>query len=317
MFELKRGIALVFPGQGSQYVGMGRDLFENYSKVKELFLRADKILGTDLKDLCFNGPDEKLIITINAQPAIFLVSMAALTLLKNEGIEPEVVAGHSLGEYSALAAAEVFDFNGGLRLVKKRAELMRKMSDTSNAGEMIAVLGLEEEKVNRVVESLRNDGIITIANYNCPGQVVISGESKVINLSIEHFNKAGAKRVVKLAVSGGFHSPLMKKAEDELSLFLSEIPFKKAIYPIVSNYTAEVSMDPDLIKNALKNQIAGSVKWQQSVEKMLEIADIFIEIGPGKVLSGLIKRISPKSTVLNVEDSKSFENTINYLREVA
>ncbi len=315
---MKKGIALVFPGQGSQYVGMGLDLYKNYPEIKDLFLQANEILNFDLKELCFNGPIEKLTETINAQPAIFLVSFAAWMLLAKEGIIPEVMAGHSLGEYTALAVADAFNFNDGLKLVMKRAELMQKAATSSTSGkygEMIAVLGLEEEKVEKVTASLKDEGVITIANYNSPGQIIVSGESKVINESIKFFNEAGAKRVVKLAVSGGFHSPLMKKAENEFGEFLDKALFKKARIPVISNYTAEVSVEPETIKETLRKQITGSVKWQQSVNKMLKMANIFIEVGPGKILSGLVKRISTDCTILNVEDSESLQKTIDFLRK--
>lgn len=307
-------IAVVFPGQGSQYVGMGLELARTHPEAKKLFLLADEILGEEISPLCFQGPIEELSRTIHAQPAIFVIDYVCWSLLAEQGLFPQVVAGHSLGEYTALAAAGVLEFGEALRLVKRRAELMQKAAE-ENPGKMIAVLGLEVERVVKVVESLKSDGVIAIANYNCPGQVVISGELKTIDKSSKLFEKVGAKRVVELPVSGGFHSPLMESAEREFRKYLEGASFRRANFPVISNYTARPSTAADEIKCALEKQITGSVLWQQSIERMLERVKIFVEVGPGRVLSGLIKRIASEGKLLNVEDAASFRRTLEELQK--
>ncbi|MDI6689081.1 MAG: ACP S-malonyltransferase [Actinomycetota bacterium] len=307
-----RKIAFIFPGQGSQYVGMGRALVA-FPKVAQFFKEAEKILGRDLSLLCFHGPRQKLVETVNTQPAVFIINFICWFLLNKEGIKPDIVAGHSLGEYSALVAAGVLDFSEALKLVAKRAELMEEAS-RELPGKMLAVLGMDSTFAADIVGSLRSNGIINIANYNCPGQVVISGEKQMVERAAKLFKEAGAKRVVELEVGGGFHSPLMKKAERRFANHLDAISFKDAKIPVVSNYTARLSTEGEELKDALRKQITGSVLWEQSILQMLKVGiDVFIEVGPGKVLSGLVKRAAPSVKILNVEDAESFRQTIQAL----
>jgi len=297
--------AFVFPGQGSQYVGMGKDLFETHSIVRATFRVADEILF-EVSQLCFDGPEEELNQTNNTQVCIFTLNCAIFFLLVENGFIPQIVAGHSLGEYSALVAAKVISFEEGLKLIRKRAELMDKAAKSSS-GKMLAVLGLEAEKVREIVESLKNKGIIEVANYNCPGQTVISGDKEAVDQAKGVFENAGAKKVVGLKVSGGFHSPLMTEAEEKFEKFLKRFRFEKAAIPVVSNVTAQATNQPDLLKKALSRQITGSVRWEQSIYEMLKNgAATFIEVGPGKVLSGLIKRTAGNHSVFNVENLDTF-----------
>jgi [acyl-carrier-protein] S-malonyltransferase len=305
-------IGFVFPGQSSQYVGMGKELIA-YHSAFEIFDLANSILGKDLKSLCLDGPEEELQKTINTQPAVFVVSCICLELLKSIGIIPNIVAGHSLGEYSALVASGVIGLKEGLTLVAKRARLMEEAAE-KRPGAMAAILGLDISEVAKVVEDLQGEGIINIANFNCPGQQVVSGEKEVIRKAEAIFEKIGAKRVVFLQVDGAFHTPIMKEAEEKLCDYLETISFKDAKVPIVSNSTSQISTDALEIKEALSRQMTSSVSWQQSIEKMLETGvKTFVEVGPGKVLSGLIRRIDKTVNILNIEDDKSFANVRNVL----
>lgn len=290
--------AYVFPGQGAQFVGMGKDLYENHPLAKELFEKANSILGFSITDIMFSGTDEELKQTKVTQPAIFLHSVI-LSQVLGEKFTPDMVAGHSLGEFSALVANKTFSFEDGLILVSKRAMAMQKACELQ-AGTMAAILGLADNKVEEICASI--PGIVTPANYNCPGQLVISGEIESINKACDAMKEAGAKRALVLPVSGAFHSELMRPAREELATAIENIHFEKPICPVYQNVTTAAISDPELIKKNLIEQLTAPVKWTQSIENMIKDgASEFIETGPGKVLQGLIKKINKDAVALSAE----------------
>lgn len=302
--------AFVFPGQGSQSVGMGRDLYDLYPEVRDVYDTADRVLGRPLSKLCFEGPEEDLRLTVNTQPALFTTSVACLRMLQKNGISPDVCAGHSIGEYAALVAAGALPFEQGLRLVKQRAELMQKAVG-DHPGTMAAVIGLDADAVRAICEKAKSAGIVDVANYNSPGQVVISGEVKAIEAASEYAKEAGAKRVLPLNVSGAFHSRLMQTAADELRAALKESDISDATVPVVANVTADYVTRADEIRDCLARQVAGSVQWDKSIARMsADGVTEFVEVGPGKVLAGLIKRIAEGAEVVNVGDAASLANYI-------
>ncbi|CEN38782.1 ACP S-malonyltransferase [Capnocytophaga cynodegmi] len=290
--------AYIFPGQGAQFVGMGRNLFENSNKAKDLFEQANQILGFSITEIMFNGTDEDLKQTKVTQPAIFLHSVI-LSKVLGESFQPKMVAGHSLGEFSALVANQTLSFEDGLQLVYKRAMAMQKACELQ-PGTMAAVLGLEDTVVEDICKKI--DGIVTPANYNCPGQLVISGELGAVEKACEAMKNAGAKRALILPVGGAFHSVLMKPAEEELAKAIENTHFNKPICPIYQNVTTTAVNDPDEIKRNLINQLTAPVKWTQSVQQMIQDgASEFIEVGPGKVLQGLVKKINKEAIVSSAE----------------
>ena len=300
-------IAFVFPGQGSQVVGMGRDLVENYEVAAELFKRADDALGFGLSKMCFDGPDDDLKQTLNTQPALFATSAAAFEVAKAQGIAPAFCAGHSVGEYAALYAAGAFTFETGLALVRRRAELMQKAAE-ANPGAMAAILGLSPDQVKEVVAKAADAGIVTAANFNSPIQTVISGTSAGVAKASEIASGMGAKRVVPLSVSGGFHSPLMQSAADELAGILERAEIVDPAVPVVANVTAGFETSAAEVRANLAAQITGSVRWVESVSVMLDAgAEVFIELGSGNVLAGLIKRMAPDAGVYSVGDKASLD----------
>lgn len=289
--------AYVFPGQGAQFSGMGKELYERSEAAKALFEKANDILGFDITKIMFEGSDEELKQTNVTQPAIFLHSVILASTIKD--FKPDMVAGHSLGEFSALVAAGALSFEDGLRLVAQRADAMQRACET-NPSTMAAVLGLADEVVEQVCESIINE-IVVAANYNCPGQLVISGSNEGIDIACEKMKEAGAKRALKLPVGGAFHSPLMEPAREELAAAIESTNFKSPICPIYQNVNAKPSTDVTTIKANLIAQLTAPVRWTQSVERMVaDGATLFIECGPGKVLQGLVKKISRETETAGI-----------------
>lgn len=290
--------AYIFPGQGAQFVGMGLDLYEKSAEAKALFEAANGILGFSITDIMFSGTDEDLKQTKVTQPAIFLHSVI-LSKVLGKNFAPQMVAGHSLGEFSALVANEALSFEDGLQLVAKRATAMQKACELQ-PGTMAAVLGLDDSKVEELCATV--DGIVTPANYNCPGQLVISGELKAVEAACEKMKEAGAKRALVLPVGGAFHSVLMKPAEEELAAAIEQTTFHKPLCPVYQNVTTTaVSNEANIKKNLIK-QLTAPVKWTQSVEQMIaDGATEFIEVGPSKVLQGLVKKINKEAVVASAE----------------
>ena len=290
--------AYVFPGQGAQYPGMGKDLYESNSKAKELFDKANEILGFKITKIMFEGTEEELKQTKVTQPAVFLHSV--INALVHPDFKPDMVAGHSLGEFSALVANGTLSFEDGLKLVHKRALAMQKACEI-NPSTMAAVLGLEDQIVEKVCDEITEE-IVVAANYNCPGQLVISGSNRGIEIAYEKMKEAGAKRALPLPVGGAFHSPLMKPAEEELAEAIKNTKFSKPNCPVYQNFTAQGAIDVEEIKKNLIAQLTAPVKWTQSVQQMInDGAGIFIESGPGKVLQGLVKKINRASEVAQLE----------------
>lgn len=283
--------AFVFPGQGAQFVGMGKDLYETNALAKKYFDRADEILGFKITEIMFNGTDEQLKETKVTQPAVFLHSVIQALCL-GDSFNPAMVAGHSLGEFSALVASGTLDFEDGLRLVASRANAMQKACEI-NSGTMAAIIGLPDGKVEEICASVSSEGdIVVAANYNCPGQLVISGNVNAVNVACEKLKEAGAKRALPLKVSGAFHSPLMQPAKDELQAAIEKTTFKTPKCPVYQNVDAKPHTDAEEIKLNLIAQLTSPVRWTASVQTMIhDGADDFTECGPGKALQGMIGRI--------------------------
>lgn len=309
-------ISFVFPGQGSQTVGMGQSLAEKHPNVKAIFEKADEKLQDSLSKLIFEGPQETLTLTVNAQPALLTTSIAVLEYFKQFGVRADYVAGHSLGEYTALVAAGALTFEEGVYLVRKRGEFMES-AVPNGEGTMAAVLGLDREPLTEVTNSVTEEGFpVQLANLNCPGQIVISGTAKGVELAGAKAKEAGAKRVLPLVVSGPFHSSLMKPAAGQLKEVLDQIEMKNAQIPVIANVNAEPIQDAGEIKEKLIEQLYSPVLWEDSVSKMIELGvDTFIEIGPGKVLSGLVKKVSRNAKTYSVSDEESALAVIEALKE--
>ncbi len=308
MDALTGNVALVFPGQGSQFVGMGKALYDASAAARRIFDQADETLGFPLSRLCFHGPADELEDTINAQPAILTVSIAALEALKErlaeagQQVAPTVVAGHSLGEFTALVAAGVIDFPEGLKLVRERGRLMKEAGEESPGG-MAAVIGLDTETLADVCQDASNGDIIIVANDNCPGQSVISGEVAALLRAMEMARERGAKRVARLGISIASHSPLMARASAGLSDALSRLPLGAPQIPVVANVTATAMLTVEDVRKELAHHVERPVNWTRSVAEMVNSgATTFIEVGPGQVLSGLIRRINRDVTTLSLTD---------------
>jgi [acyl-carrier-protein] S-malonyltransferase len=285
-------LVFLYPGQASQYVGMGKDLYDKFPKVKEIFDRANEILGFDLKSICFEGPEDELKQTWITQPAIFIHSIIVTLLLAEQKITPAMAAGHSLGEYSALVAAQAISFIDGLRIVKRRGELMQHAGE-KQPGTMAAIIGLSDEEVIEICKEASSTGIVAAANFNSPLQVAISGSHEGIAKASELARQKGAKKVMPLVVSGAFHSPLMESVQQELKAALEEIDIKTAKFPVYANVTAKPVKIPNEIRELLYKQLTHPVRWVETIENMISdgVTD-FYEVGPGNVLAGLVKRIN-------------------------
>lgn len=308
-----KNIAFVFPGQGAQYVGMGKEFVENFNIANDIFERASDSLGYDMKELCFEGPEDELKKTENTQPAILTVSIAAYEVLIKHGYKPKALAGLSLGEFSALVVSNVMSFEEAVKVVRKRGRYMQQEVPLG-VGTMAAFIGLDREKVIEACNKASQFGVVEPANFNSPIQTVISGEIKAVEKAVQIGKELGAKKAKVLNVSAPFHSSMLKGAGEKLSKELNKIEFKEFTYPIVANVTAEYYNSVSQVSKLLVKQVSNSVLWEDSVKRMIKDGiDTFVEVGPGKALSGFIKRISRNVQILNVEDMESLEKTLKAL----
>ena len=309
-------LAFVFPGQGAQKVGMGKDFYDNYDVAKKMFKEADEVLGYSIMKMCFEGPEEDLKLTANTQPAILTISCIANEILKENGIQPEITGGHSLGEYSALVAAGVLNFQDAVALVHKRGSYMQEAVPVGEGG-MAAIIGVDRDKIVEVCQQVSAESPVQAVNFNCPGQIVIAGATKGVELAVEELKAAGAKKAVILPVSAPFHSTLMKPAAEKLAVELNKVTISDAKIPVVANVSAEILTKAEDIKASLVAQAASPVLWEDCVARMKEFgADILLEAGPGKTLCGFNRRIDKTITSLNVEDVASLEKSLDYFKEV-
>lgn len=310
---MTKKIAFLFPGQGSQAVGMGKDLYDNFESAKNVFDTADKVLSKNISTMCFEGPEDSLKQTINTQPSIVTMSIAAMEALKSElDITPSYTAGHSLGEYCAMYTSGVMSLENTLKAIQKRADLM----SATKGGSMAAVLNASEEQLKAGLEEGSKVGYVDVANYNSPAQVVITGAEDAVKAASDYMVANGVRRVVPLAVSGAFHSKFMENAGKEFAEFVSNLDLNNASIPVITNVDAEITTNSEDFRVKMPKQIYSSVHWTQTIEKMIaEGVDTFIEIGPGKVLAGLNKKISSEIKTYNVFDKASLDATVGALKE--
>ena len=310
---MSKKIAFLFPGQGSQAVGMGKDLYENFEAAKNVFDTADKVLGKSITTMCFEGPEDALKQTVNTQPSIVTMSIAAMEAFRNEmNIAPDYVAGHSLGEYCAMFSAGVMSLESTLKAIQKRADLMAE----TKGGAMAAVLNASEEQLKAGLEEGSKVGYVDVANYNSPAQVVITGDETAVKAASDYLLANGVRRIVPLPVSGAFHSKFMENAGKEFENFVSGLELNNASIPVITNVDAIETTDSADFRAKMPKQIYSSVHWTQTIEKMVSNGvEIFVEIGPGKVLAGLNKKIAPEAKVFNVFDKVSLDATVASLKE--
>lgn len=310
---MSKKIAFLFPGQGAQAVGMGKDLYENFESAKNVFDTADKVLEKSITTMCFEGPEDALKQTVNTQPSIVTMSIAAMEALKSScDIKPDFAAGHSLGEYCAMYAAGVMSLETTLKAIQKRADLMSE----AKGGSMAAVLNAPEGALEEALKEASVIGYVDVANYNSPAQVVITGDENAVKKAGEILLEKGARRVVPLAVSGAFHSKFMENAGKEFEKFAADLSLNNAAIPVITNVDAMATTDKDDFRVKMPKQIYSSVHWTQTIQKMVnDGVEIFIEIGPGKVLAGLNKKIAPEAKVFNVFDKSSLDAVIEALKE--
>ncbi len=307
-------IAFIFPGQGAQFVGMGKDFYDNFDAAKNFFDEADDALGYSIKKMCFEGSEDDLKLTANTQPAILIVSVIAAELLKAEGITAEVAGGHSLGEYSALVAAGSLKFRDAVILVHKRGQFMQEAVPVGE-GSMAAIIGLDDKIIVDICNEVSEIGAVQAVNFNCPGQTVIAGTVKGVDSAVEKLKAAGAKKAVVLPVSAPFHSTLMKPAAEKLSLELDKTEIQNAAFPIAANFNGNLETDSAEIKNNLVAQADHPVKWIDCVKAMQNFgADIFVECGPGKTLCGFNRRIDKQIKSFNVENIDSLKKTVEAIK---
>ncbi len=305
-------IAFVFPGQGSQYVGMGKDFYYNFQDVRDIYKEASDSLGYDIAELSFNGPEKELNKTFRTQPALLTASFSAFKVISSKNVKPFCIAGHSLGEYTAVTASGFILFKDAVKLTEKRGQFMQE-AVPEGKGLMAAVLGLDREAIIKVCSSVKS-GYVAPANFNCPGQIVIAGEKPAVEEAMKLAEASGAKKAISLAVSAPSHCRLMEPASKRLSEMLDTISFQSPQMPIVNNADAKFLSKPEEIKNSLVRQLNQPLLWEESVKNMIQSGvDIFIEVGPKKVLAGLLKRIDSNVKILNVEDTKTLDETLKAL----
>lgn len=310
--------AFIFPGQGSQTVGMCKEFYDSYTCARRVFEEADEALGFSISKLCFEGPEEQLRLTMNTQPAILTCSIAALAVLREQGADCQIAGGHSLGEYSALVAAGVISLADAVRSVRKRGQFMQEAVPVGE-GAMAAVMGLGPDEITAVCQKVEAEcgAAVQAVNFNCPGQVVIAGAADAVAKAIEALKEAGARRAVPLPVSAPFHSTLMQPAAARLKEVLDQVEFRDAAFPIVANVNAQPVTKAGEIRELLVKQAASPVRWEASMHYMINAGfDTYVEVGPGRVLTGFTRKIDKTMNALNVEDTASLEKTLAYFKEV-